>query len=62
MNFGLLGPGSIARKFADACSRTEGVKLLAVASGSRERAEAFAEEFKVEKCAEAMRSCLLFRR
>ena len=49
MNFGLLGPGSIARKFADACSRTEGVKLLAVASGSRERAEAFAEEFKVEK-------------
>ena len=36
MNFGLLGPGSIARKFADACSRTEGVKLLAVASGSRE--------------------------
>lgn len=49
MNFGLLGPGSIARKFADACSRTEGVKLLAVASGSRERAEAFAAEFKVEK-------------
>lgn len=27
----------------------EGVKLLAVASGSRERAEAFAAEFKVEK-------------
>ena len=48
MNFGLLGPGSIARKFADACSRTEGVKLLAVASGSRERAEAFAAEFEVE--------------
>ena len=51
MNFGLLGPGSIARKFADACSRTEGVKLLAVASGSRWK-----------KCAEAMRNCLLFRR
>lgn len=44
VRFGIMGAGGIARKFADAARRVEGVQVLAVASKSRERAAAFARE------------------
>lgn len=49
INFGLIGPGNIARKFASACSLCEGVTLKAVASGNLAKAEAFAEKYGIEK-------------
>lgn len=41
---GIMGAGSIARKFCDAVSKTEGAVAAAVASKDLERAKAFAEE------------------
>ena len=49
MKFGLMGPGIIAKKFANACKQVEGVELIAVASSVRERALSFAEEFGIAK-------------
>ena len=48
MKFGIMGPGRISRKFADAVLRTEGAKLVGVASKSTERAKKFAEEFAIK--------------
>ncbi len=42
--FGILGAGSIAAHFCKAIPLVEGAELVAVASKSRERAEAFARE------------------
>lgn len=49
IKWGILGPGNIARRFADALSRCEDAKLYAVASASDAgRAAAFAKEFGAE--------------
>ena len=47
VNWGILGPGKIARKFAGDLVNIPGAKLHAVASRSMERAESFAREYKV---------------
>ncbi|MDX1666887.1 MAG: Gfo/Idh/MocA family oxidoreductase [Saprospiraceae bacterium] len=45
LNWGIIGLGKIARKFASDLEKVEGAQLLAVASRSEERAAAFAGEF-----------------
>lgn len=46
INFAILGPGSISRRFAKVLNTAEGARLAAVASASSlERAENFAREF-----------------
>jgi predicted dehydrogenase len=47
IKWGIVGPGNIARSFANDLLLVEGAALEAVASRSRERAQAFADEFKV---------------
>jgi len=44
-NWGIIGPGKIAKKFAVALGMAEGATLRAVASRDTSRAEAFAEEY-----------------
>ncbi|MFI3213599.1 MAG: Gfo/Idh/MocA family oxidoreductase [Eubacteriales bacterium] len=46
-NFGVIGPGRIAYKFADACERVEGVTIGAVASTNLERATSFANQYGI---------------
>ncbi len=48
LRIGIIGPGGIAHKFADAAKRLDNVRLAAVASRNEERAKAFAEEFGIE--------------
>ncbi|MGE0772086.1 MAG: Gfo/Idh/MocA family protein [Cyclobacteriaceae bacterium] len=45
VRWGIIGPGKIARKFADALTRAPGNSLRAVASRELSRAEAFAKTF-----------------
>ena len=45
MKFGIIGPGNIARKFADAVRRLDGVEIVAVSSHDRSKAKKFAREF-----------------
>ena len=47
--FGIMGAGNIASRFCDAVNRVDGVKVAAVSSKSRERAENFAEKNNVGK-------------
>lgn len=47
MKWGIIGAGTIAKKFADTVSRMEGESLVAVGSRSIEKAEAFAKEHGV---------------
>ncbi|MCL2509326.1 MAG: Gfo/Idh/MocA family oxidoreductase [Oscillospiraceae bacterium] len=47
IRWGIVGPGDIAHRFAQACKNTPGASLEAVASRSAERAEAFGDEFGV---------------
>lgn len=49
MNWGILAPGHIARKFAEDLQYVPGARIAAVGSRSLDRALAFAEEFGVEK-------------
>lgn len=42
-NWGIIGPGKIAHKFAQDLEQVSGAKLLAVASRSQERAQGFAD-------------------
>lgn len=42
MKFGLIGPGTIAAKFAEAAKQVDGVELARIASSKVERAQAFA--------------------
>ena len=44
IQFGIMGAGNIARKFADAVRQVEGAQVAAVDSKSLERAQAFAQE------------------
>ncbi|MBN1952244.1 MAG: Gfo/Idh/MocA family oxidoreductase [Bacteroidales bacterium] len=48
-NWGILGAGNIARKFASDLKLLPAAKLYAVGSRSLERAESFASEFSVQK-------------
>lgn len=47
LRIGIAAPGNIARKFAAAAKNLAEVELYAVASRSRERAEAFAEKYEI---------------
>lgn len=47
INWGILGPGKIAKTFANDLELIAGGRLLAVASRSIERAQAFAKEYAV---------------
>jgi len=49
VKFGIIGPGGIAHKFADACSYLDEVELVGVASSKLEKASAFAKEFEIAK-------------
>ncbi len=53
VRWGIIGPGNIARQFAKGLAGAPGASLAAVASRSRERAEAFAREFGGRTCADA---------
>ena len=44
IQFGIMGAGNIARKFADAVRQVAGAQVAAVASKSLERAQAFGQE------------------
>ncbi len=48
VNWGILGPGSIAHKFAEAIQVVKKAQLIAVGSRSQERAGAFAEKYNIE--------------
>lgn len=48
LGFGIIGPGNIARKFADAVNRTDDAYIAAAASKNIEKAERFAEEFTID--------------
>jgi predicted dehydrogenase len=43
----VIGPGGIASRFADAMTRVDDGRIVAVASRSRERADAFADRFGI---------------
>lgn len=49
IKWGIIGPGNIAKKLAEAIKGTEGSELYAVASRSLERARTFSEKYKIEK-------------
>lgn len=60
INWGIIGLGKIAHKFAKDLSLLDGAKLHAVASRSVERSKAFADEYHVPHCYdsyEAMMDC-----
>ncbi|HZJ78556.1 MAG TPA: Gfo/Idh/MocA family oxidoreductase [Clostridia bacterium] len=47
INWGIVGTGTIARRFAEACNNTPGACLKAVASRNMEKAKEFASEFSI---------------
>lgn len=47
IRFGIAGPGNIAKKFAKAIKNVSEAELVAVASRSKERGDAFASEFGI---------------
>jgi predicted dehydrogenase len=49
INWGIIGPGRIANKFASAAMEVDGAHLYAVASRSEERATEFANKYSVSK-------------
>ncbi|MFI3325024.1 MAG: Gfo/Idh/MocA family oxidoreductase [Clostridia bacterium] len=49
INIAILGPGNIARRFADAVVNCTGIKLLGVASRDLEKATEFANKYGIEK-------------
>ena len=49
IRWGILGPGSIARKFAEGLKALDDAELAAVGSRSRERADAFGDKFDVPR-------------
>lgn len=48
-NWGIIGPGRIAHKFAKSIGEIENARIYAVASHNIDKANAFAKEYKVEK-------------
>jgi len=49
LKWGILGAGGIARAFADGIACSKSGMLVAIGSRSKEKAEAFGQEFKVER-------------
>lgn len=49
LNFGILGAGKIAGRFAESLARVEGCRLYAISARNPEKAEAFASRYPVEK-------------
>lgn len=49
VKFGIIGLGTIAKKFAEACNQSEKACLYAVASRSLEKSEKFAQEYGAGK-------------
>jgi predicted dehydrogenase len=47
INWGIIGPGGIATRFAEAMTMVDGGEIVAVASRSLDRAQAFGERFAV---------------
>ena len=47
IRWGVVGPGAIATGFADAMQSTDGGTIVAVASRSGERADAFADRYSI---------------
>lgn len=47
MKIGIIGPGKIAERFANACRSVENVTVYAVASSNRERAKRFADNHQI---------------
>lgn len=47
MKWGIIGAGTIAKKFADTVNKMEGESLVAVGSRSLEKAEAFAKDYSI---------------
>ncbi len=47
IRWGIVGPGNIAHKFAQAIARVEGAELAAVASRSEKSGQAFAEKYNI---------------
>ena len=50
VNWGIMGTGAIARKFASDLVALPGAKLLAVGSRSQTKADDFGREFKLTRC------------
>ncbi len=50
LRWGILAPGGIAHSFADAMRKHTRQDIVAVGSRSKDRADAFADEFDVERC------------
>ena len=48
LRFGIVGTGTIAHRFAEAVGRTQGAVLTAVASRTKEGAEAFGDADIIE--------------
>lgn len=48
-NWGIIGPGRIAKKFAESLDAVDNAKLYAVASNDKNRANNFANEFNADK-------------
>lgn len=49
VRWGIVGPGGIASRFADAMRSVDDGSIVAVCSRSRERADAFADRFSIER-------------
>lgn len=49
INIGILGPGNIARRFAEAALMCKGAKLLATGSRDLQKAQDFAETYGIER-------------
>lgn len=49
INWGILGPGKIAHKFVQALQTIDEVKITAVGSRDKDRAEAFSRQYGIEK-------------
>ena len=58
IHWGILGTGFIARKFAEDYRFVKEGKILAIASRSQERAEAFGKKYELEHCYGSYQSLL----
>lgn len=47
IRFGIVGTGTIARRFAQAVKNVRSAELVAVASRTKEKAEKFGDEFDI---------------
>jgi predicted dehydrogenase len=54
-NWGIIGPGRIAHKFAEGLKTIPNARLLAVASRAQKRADIFAKEYQVDRSYEGYR-------